>query len=112
MTLLVGQGFGPAFSIPAALKKAGMTLADMDIIEVNEAFAIQVLANEKMLKWDPSKVNVHGGAIALGHPTGISGARILVTGYYALKRLGKTYCVAGICGGGGVTAAMVIRRES
>ena len=106
------MGEGPAYSIPAALKKAGMTLADMDIIEVNEAFAIQVLANEKVLKWDNSKLNVHGGAIALGHPTGISGARILVTGYYALKRLDKTYCVAGICGGGGVSTAMVIRRES
>jgi len=106
------MGEGPAHSIPAALKKAGMTLADMELIEVNEAFAIQVLANEKVLQWDPSKLNVHGGAIALGHPTGISGARILVTGYYALKRLGKTFCVAGICGGGGVTSAMVIRRES
>lgn len=106
------MGEGPAYSIPAALKKAGMTLADMDIIEVNEAFAIQVLANEKVLKWDNSKLNVHGGAIALGHPTGISGARILVTGYYALKRLDKTYCVAAICGGGGVSTAMVIRRES
>ncbi|MCK9401365.1 MAG: thiolase family protein [Bacteroidales bacterium] len=106
------MGEGPAYSIPAALKKAGMTLADMDIIEVNEAFAIQVLANQNVLKWDPSKLNVHGGAIALGHPTGISGARILVTGYYALKRLGKTHCIAAICGGGGVTTAMVIRRES
>ncbi len=106
------MGEGPAYSIPAALKKAGMTLADMDIIEVNEAFAIQVLANEKVLKWDNSKLNVHGGAIALGHPTGISGARILVTGYYALKRLDKTYCVAAICGGGGVSTAMVIMRES
>jgi len=89
-----------------------MTLDEMDIIEVNEAFAIQVLSNEKALNWDRSKLNVHGGAIALGHPTGISGARILVTGYHALKRLGKTYCVAAICGGGGVTTAMVIRRES
>ncbi len=106
------MGEGPAYSIPAALKKAGMTLADMDIIEVNEAFAIQVLANEKVLKWDNSKLNIHGGAIALGHPTGISGARILVTAYYALKRLDKTYSVAGICGGGGVSTAMVIRRES
>ncbi|MCK9423403.1 MAG: thiolase family protein [Bacteroidales bacterium] len=105
------MGEGPAFSIPAALKNAGMTLDDMDIIEVNEAFAIQVLANEKVLNWDPSKLNIHGGAIALGHPTGISGARILVTGYYALKRTGKTHCVAAICGGGGVTTAMVIRRE-
>jgi acetyl-CoA C-acetyltransferase len=106
------MGEGPGFSIPAALKKAGMTLADMDIIEVNEAFAIQVLSNEKLLGWDRSKLNVHGGAIALGHPTGISGARILVTGYYALKQMGKTHCVAAICGGGGVTTAMVIRRES
>ena len=106
------MGEGPAYSIPAALKKAGMSLSDMDIIEVNEAFAIQVLANERVLKWDPSKLNIHGGAIALGHPTGISGARILVTGYYALKKLGKTFCVAGICGGGGVTSAMVIRSET
>jgi len=106
------MGEGPAFSIPAALKKAGMKLGEMDAIEVNEAFAIQVLSNEKVLKWDRSKLNVHGGAIALGHPTGISGARILVTGYHVLKRLGKTHCIAAICGGGGVTTAMVIRRES
>ncbi len=106
------MGEGPVYSIPAALKNAGMTLNDMDIIEVNEAFAIQVLSNERVLNWDKSKLNVHGGAIALGHPTGISGARILVTGYHALKRLGKTHCIAAICGGGGVTTAMVIRRES
>jgi len=105
------MGEGPAYSIPLALKRAGMSLAEMDIIEVNEAFAIQVLANERILKWDPSKLNIHGGAIALGHPTGISGARILVTGYHALKRLDKTFCVAAICGGGGVSTAMVIRRE-
>jgi acetyl-CoA C-acetyltransferase len=106
------MGEGPALSIPAALKNAGMSLDDMDLIEVNEAFAIQVLANEKTLKWDREKLNVHGGAIALGHPTGISGARIIVTLYHALKRLGKTYGVAGICGGGGVSMATVIKRES
>jgi acetyl-CoA C-acetyltransferase len=106
------MGEGPALSIPTALEKAGMTLDDMDLIEVNEAFAIQVLANEKVLKWDRDKLNVHGGAIALGHPTGISGARIIGTLYYALKRLDKTYGVAGICGGGGVTMATVIKRES
>jgi len=105
------MGEGPAFSIPAALKKAGMELDDIDIIEVNEAFAIQVLANEKALKWERSKLNVNGGAIALGHPTGISGARILVTAYHALKRLDKTYAVSAICGGGGVSTAIVIRRE-
>jgi acetyl-CoA C-acetyltransferase len=106
------MGEGPALSIPAALEKAGKTLDQMDIIEVNEAFAIQVLANERVLKWDKQKLNIHGGAIPLGHPTGISGARILVTGYHALKRLDKTYCIAGICGGGGVSMATVIKRES
>ena len=105
------MGEGPANAIPLALKNAGLTLKDMDLIEVNEAFAVQVLANEKVLNWDRSKLNVHGGSIALGHPTGISGARILVTGYHALKRIGKTHCIASICGGGGVTTAMVIRME-
>jgi len=106
------MGEGPALSIPNALTNAGMSLDEMDLIEVNEAFAIQVIANERVLKWDREKLNVHGGAIALGHPTGISGARILVTLYYALKRLGKTYGIAGICGGGGVSMATVIKRES
>jgi len=70
-----------------------------------------VLANERVLEWDRSKLNVHGGAIALGHPTGISGARIMLTGYHALKARGGEHLVASICGGGGVTTAMVIRRE-
>lgn len=106
------MGEGPAISIPAALEKAGMKLNDMDLIEVNEAFAIQVLANERVLKWNREKLNVHGGAIALGHPTGISGARIIVTLYYALKRLDKTFGIAGICGGGGVSMATVIKLEN
>lgn len=106
------MGEGPALSIPAALKKAGMSLEEMDLIEVNEAFAIQILANESVLKWDREKLNIHGGAIALGHPTGVSGARILVTLYYALKRLGKTYGLAAICGAGGVSTAAVVKRES
>jgi acetyl-CoA C-acetyltransferase len=105
------MGEGPAFSIPAALKNANMTLDDMDLIEVNEAFAIQVLANEHVLNWDRNKLNIHGGAIALGHPTGISGARIIVTLYHALKRVDKTFGIAGICGGGGVSIAMIIKRE-
>jgi acetyl-CoA C-acetyltransferase len=106
------MGEGPGIAIPLALKAAGMALSDMDLLEVNEAFAAQVLADERMLKWDRSKLNVHGGAIALGHPTGISGARILITGCGALRRLNKEHLVASICGGGGVTMAMVIRRES
>lgn len=106
------MGEGPGFSIPLALKKAGMKLSDMDLIEVNEAFAVQVLVNEKMLGWDRDKLNVNGGAIALGHPTGISGARIVVTLYHALKQRGKEFGIASICGGGGVTAAIVIKREN
>ncbi len=105
------MGEGPGVAIPAALDAAGMKLEDMDLIEVNEAFAAQVLCNEKMLGWDRDKLNVHGGAIALGHPTGISGARIVVTLLYALRRMGGTLGVASICGGGGVSTAMVIKRE-
>jgi len=106
------MGEGPGISIPAVLDKAGMTIADPDLIEVNEAFAVQVLANEQVLGWDRDKVNVHGGAIALGHPTGISGARILVTLYHALKTQNKETGLAAICGGGGVSMAMLIKRES
>jgi acetyl-CoA C-acetyltransferase len=106
------MGEGPGVSIPAALERAGMTLDQMDLLEVNEAFAVQVLANEKVLQWDRSKLNVHGGAIALGHPTGISGARIVVTLYNALVRVGGEVGIAAICGGGGVSMAMVIKRES
>jgi acetyl-CoA C-acetyltransferase len=105
------MGEGPSISIPAALQRAGMALSQMDLIEVNEAFAVQVLANERVLKWDRARLNVHGGAIALGHPTGISGARIVVTLYHALKRVGGELGIAGICGGGGVSMAMIIKRE-
>lgn len=106
------MGEGPGVSIPMALEAAGLKLADMDLIEVNEAFAAQVICNERMLNWDRKKLNVHGGAIALGHPTGISGARIVVTLHGALKRTGGELGVAAICGGSGVTTAMVIKRES
>ena len=106
------MGEGPGVAIPAALKSAGMSLDQMDLIEVNEAFAVQVLANERVLKWNREKVNVHGGAIALGHPTGISGARIVVTLYHALKGTDQELGIAGICGGGGVSMAIIIRRET
>lgn len=106
------MGEGPAEVIPLALNRAGMSLGDMDLIEVNEAFAVQVLANGRVLGWDWDRLNVHGGAIALGHPTGMSGARILVTLQNALRVRDKELGVAAICGGGGVTTAMVIRRES
>jgi acetyl-CoA C-acetyltransferase len=106
------MGEGPGVAIPKALEKAGLGLEDMDLIEVNEAFAAQILANERVLGWDRSRLNVHGGAIALGHPTGESGVRILVTLYYALKRMDKELGVASICGGTGVACAMIIKRES
>lgn len=106
------MGEGPGVAIPMALKKAGMTIQDIDLFEINEAFASQVLTNVQTLNLDMSILNVHGGAIALGHPTGISGCRILITGYYALKRTGKEILCASICGGGGVTAATIIKRES
>ena len=106
------MGEGPGRSIPMVLEKAGMRLADMDYIEVNEAFAAQMIANERVLGWDRAKVNAYGGAIALSHPTGISGARIVVTLDNILRRQNKELGIAAICGGGGVTAAMIIRRES
>jgi acetyl-CoA C-acetyltransferase len=105
------MGEGPGLAIPKTLDKANMTLGDMDLIEVNEAFAAQILANERVLSWDRSRLNVHGGAIALGHPTGESGVRIIVTLYYALKRMGKEIGVASICGGTGVACAIILKRE-
>jgi acetyl-CoA C-acetyltransferase len=106
------MGEGPGISIPLALQRAGKSLGDMDLVEVNEAFAVQILANQRVLNWNPDRLNVNGGAIALGHPTGISGARIVITLYYALKNHDKEFGVAGICGGTGVSMAMVIKRES
>ncbi len=105
------MGEGPGYSIPLVLEKAGLTLNDIDLLEVNEAFAAQMIVNERMLNWDRSKVNISGGAIALGHPTGCSGARIIVTLYHNLKKLNKELGVAGICGAGGVTTACIIKRE-
>jgi len=106
------MGEGPGVSIPKALDMAGWKLVDVDLLEINEAFAAQVLSNVKQLELDTEKLNVGGGAIALGHPVGSSGSRIVVTLYHALKRLGKERGVAGICGGTGVTCALAIQRES
>jgi acetyl-CoA C-acetyltransferase len=108
----ITMGEGPGLVIPRALKRAGMSLDDMELIEINEAFASQVLSNWRMLNFDLDKLNVSGGAIALGHPTGCSGARILTTLYYNLKRLDKEIGIAAICGGGGATMATIIKRES
>lgn len=106
------MGEGPGVAIGRVLEQAGMALSDMDFIEVNEAFAAQCLANERQLGWDRSKVNVWGGAVAMGHPTGMSGARLLGTLDNQLRTYDREFGVAGICGGGGVSTAVIIRRES
>ena len=102
------MGMGPVPAIRKALEKAKLQLADIDLIEINEAFAAQYLACEKELGLDREKVNVNGGAIALGHPLGASGARILLTLLLELRRRGKKYGVASACIGGGQGIAMII----
>jgi acetyl-CoA C-acetyltransferase len=104
------MGIGPVPSTRAALAKAGWKIGDLDLIEANEAFAAQFLSVGKELGFDPAKVNVHGGAIALGHPVGASGARILVTLLYALKRYGKKRGLATLCVGGGMGVSMLVER--
>jgi acetyl-CoA acyltransferase 2 len=102
------MGMGPAPAIRKALEKANLKLADLDLIEINEAFAPQYLACEKELGLDRDRVNVNGGAIALGHPLGASGARLLLTLLLELRRRGKKYGVASACIGGGQGIAMII----
>jgi acetyl-CoA C-acetyltransferase len=106
------MGIGPVPAVNKALEKAGLKLKDIDIIELNEAFAAQILAVERELKWDRAKVNVHGGAIALGHPVGATGAKILTTLLYALKTHDKTLGLASMCIGGGQGVALIVERLS
>jgi acetyl-CoA C-acetyltransferase len=104
----------PAYAIPKLLKKIDWKLSDVDLIEVNEAFAAQVLADGYMLSdqgWDWNKVNVNGGAIALGHPLGASGARVLTTLIFALKDRGLKRGIASLCLGGGEAVAMAVEIE-
>jgi len=100
----------PAKAIPLALEKAGKTLADVDFFEINEAFSVVSLANNKILNLDDSKVNVNGGAVAIGHPLGASGARIVVTLLSVLNQNDGKIGVAGICNGGGGASAIVIEK--
>ncbi len=102
------MGIGPAPAIRMALKKTGLTLRDMDLIEVNEAFAAQVLAVAKELEIDMDRFNVNGGAIAIGHPLGATGARLTLTILYELRRRGKRYGVASMCIGGGQGIAAIV----
>ncbi|MEY5001680.1 MAG: hypothetical protein RLZZ211_1716 [Bacteroidota bacterium] len=98
----------PSLAIPKALEKAGLTTADIDYWELNQAFAVVGLANMKILGLDPAKVDVNGGAVALGHPLGNSGSRIIVTLLHVLKQKGAKRGGAGICNGGGGASAMVV----
>lgn len=100
----------PAKAVPIALKKAGLETSDIDYWELNQAFSVVGLANTKLLGLDPSKVDVNGGAVALGHPLGSSGSRIIVTLINVLKQNNGKYGAAGICNGGGGASAMVIEK--
>jgi acetyl-CoA C-acetyltransferase len=106
------MGIGPVPAVNKALERAGLELKDLDIIELNEAFAAQIIAVERELKWDRSKVNIHGGAIALGHPVGATGAKILTTLIYALRTADKKLGLASMCIGGGQGVAVIIERLS
>ncbi|NWQ83216.1 THIM protein, partial [Columbina picui] len=103
---------GPVPAITEVLKKAGLTLKDMDLVEVNEAFAPQYLAVEKVLGLDPEKTNVNGGAIAIGHPLGASGSRITAHLVHELRRRGGKYAVGSACIGGGQGIAVVIENTA
>ncbi|MEX0945175.1 MAG: acetyl-CoA C-acyltransferase [Balneolaceae bacterium] len=98
----------PADAIPRSLKRAGLNLNDVDLFEINEAFSVVSLINNQLLELDPDKVNIHGGAVSIGHPIGCSGARIIVTLLHALIRSGGKVGCAGICNGGGGASAIVL----
>jgi acetyl-CoA C-acetyltransferase len=100
----------PSIAVPKAVAKAGLKMEDIDYWELNEAFSVVGIENTRRMKLDPSRVNVHGGAVAIGHPLGASGARILVTLIHILRRYKARYGAAGICNGGGGASAIVIEN--
>ncbi len=104
------MGLGPVPSTEKVMKQTGLSLQDFDLIELNEAFAAQVLIVEKELPWDVSKRNVHGGAVALGHPTGCTGARILVSLLYAMQQRNVETGLATLCISGGLGMSVVVQR--
>jgi acetyl-CoA C-acetyltransferase len=105
------MGVGPVYASRKALDKAGWSASDLDLVEANEAFAAQACAVNKDMGWDPSIVNVNGGAIAIGHPIGASGARILNTLLFEMKRRGAKKGLATLCIGGGMGVAMCLERR-
>lgn len=100
----------PSLAVPKAVEKAGLTMEDISYWELNEAFAVVGIENSRRMKLDPARVNVHGGAVSIGHPLGCSGARIIVTLINVLKANNARYGAAGICNGGGGASAMVIEN--
>jgi 3-oxoadipyl-CoA thiolase len=106
------MGIGPVYAIPRALENAGITLDQVDLVEINEAFACQVLACARELGIDEEKLNVNGGAVALGHPLGCSGARILTTLLWEMRRRGARYGVAALCVGVGQGVATVVENPA
>ncbi|MBX7142742.1 MAG: acetyl-CoA C-acetyltransferase, partial [Chitinophagales bacterium] len=102
----------PSIAMPKAMKMAGLEVKDADLFEINEAFSVVTMVNERLLNLNPETVNVYGGAVALGHPIGSSGARITVTLANALRQQGKKIGLAGICNGGGGASAIVIENVS
>jgi acetyl-CoA C-acetyltransferase len=101
---------GPVAAAQLCLKKAGWTHQDLDLMEINEAFAAQAIAVNKQMGWDTSKINVNGGAIALGHPIGASGCRILVTLLHEMVRRDAKKGLASLCIGGGMGVALAVER--
>jgi acetyl-CoA acetyltransferase len=104
------MGIGPVQALPAALKRAGIQLADLGVLEVNEAFAAQYLAVERWLGLKRELVNVNGGAIALGHPVGMTGTRLIVTILFEMRRRGAALGAVTMCVGGGQGAAMILEQ--
>jgi acetyl-CoA C-acetyltransferase len=100
----------PSRAIPNAVAKAGLKMTDIEYFEINEAFSVVSIANNKLMNLDPAKVNINGGAVSLGHPLGSSGSRILVTLLHVLKQQNARYGAAGICNGGGGASAIVVER--
>lgn len=105
------MGMGPSLAIPKALKKGGLELKDMQLIEINEAFAAQILADDRVLKMNREILNVNGGAIALGHPVGMTGARLILTALREMARRNVSLAVISMCIGGGLGGAMVLERK-
>jgi acetyl-CoA C-acetyltransferase len=104
------MGMGPVPASTKALQRAGWKAAELDLLEINEAFAAQACAVNNEMGWDTSKVNVNGGAIAIGHPIGASGCRILVTLLHEMKRRGAKRGIASLCIGGGMGVALTVER--